>query len=39
MVHTYLRRTGMPREHIQELRGDSRSEAIDISTSTSVQKI
>jgi len=27
---THLRRTGMPREHIQELRGDARPEAIDI---------
>ena len=26
----HLRRTGMPREHIQELRGDARPEAIDI---------
>ncbi len=27
---TYLRKAGMPREFIQELRGDSRNEAIDI---------
>ena len=27
---THLRRSGMPREHIQELRGDSRPEAMDI---------
>lgn len=27
---TYLRRSGMPREMVQELRGDIRSEAIDI---------
>lgn len=27
---THLRRNGMPREHIKELRGDSRSEAMDI---------
>jgi integrase/recombinase XerD len=27
---THLRRMGMPREHIQELRGDARPEAIDI---------
>lgn len=27
---TYLRRSGMPREFIQELRGDARKEAIDI---------
>jgi len=27
---TYLRKAGMPREFIQELRGDKRSEAIDI---------
>jgi integrase/recombinase XerD len=27
---THLRRNGMPREHIQELRGDSRPEAMDI---------
>lgn len=27
---THLRRSGMPREYIKELRGDSRSEAIDI---------
>jgi len=27
---THLRRTGMPREHIKELRGDSRSETMDI---------
>ena len=27
---THLRRAGMPREHIKELRGDSRSETMDI---------
>lgn len=27
---THLRRNGMPREHIQELRGDSRPDAMDI---------
>jgi len=27
---THLRRSGMPREHIQELRGDSRPDAMDI---------
>jgi len=27
---THLRRAGMPREFIQELRGDARREAIDI---------
>jgi len=27
---THLRRNGMPREHIKELRGDSRGEAMDI---------
>lgn len=27
---THLRRNGMPREHIQELRGDARPEAMDI---------
>ena len=27
---THLRRSGMPREYIKELRGDSRSETIDI---------
>ena len=29
---TYLRQAGMPREYIQELRGDARGEAIDIYT-------
>jgi integrase/recombinase XerD len=27
---THLRRSGMPREHVQELRGDSRPDAMDI---------
>lgn len=27
---THLRRAGMPREHVQELRGDSRRETVDI---------
>ena len=27
---THLRRAGMPREHIKELRGDVRGEAMDI---------
>jgi len=27
---TYLRRSGMPREHVQELRGDARLDAMDI---------
>ena len=27
---THLRKAGMPREHIKELRGDSRSETMDI---------
>jgi len=27
---THLMRSGMPREHVQELRGDARSDAVDI---------